>query len=159
VNWLGRIAGATLAALSVGSCLKPERATKIAELRFPVAVLFGNGSMLLGQQPGQLTNMHTNYIILNSETPLLIDADFKINSLDHFRSVHGGLWLMAHPSGATDVTFELKPQKSGRKEAHKLFAHQLQKQTWRQDFESKRQALSRSQSLLEMAHTVQPTSD
>ena len=58
--------------------------------------------------------MHTNYLKLNSGTPVLIDSEFKIYSLDNFQSTHGGLWLMAHPSEATDVTFDLKAQKSGR---------------------------------------------
>lgn len=101
--------------------------------------------------------MHTNYLTLNSEPPVLIDSDFKIYSLDHFQSVHGGLWLMAHPSGTTDVTFELKAQKFGREIARELFARQLEKQIWRDDLESRRKALAARQTLLEMADVVQGT--
>ena len=145
----------SLAAVLLVSCHEKEAAPKIEALRFPVVMLFGNASTRVCKERGELTNMHTNYLTLNSEPPVLIDSDFKIYSLDHFQSVHGGLWLMAHPSGATDVTFELKTQKSGRELARELFARQLEKQTWRDDLESGRKALASRQTLLEMADLVQ----
>ena len=159
MSWLSRILGGTLIIFLLGSCQKLERAPQIAELRFPLVVLFENSGPLLCQQPAALKVMHTNYIKLNNEPPILIDSDFNIFLLDHFRSVHGDLWLMTHPSGATEVAFELKPQKSGREKARDLFLHQLQKQTWRQDLKSKAEALSGSKTLLDMLRHVQPTSE
>ena len=94
--------------------------------------------------------MHTNYLKLNSGTPVLIDSEFKIYSLDNFQSTHGGLWLMAHPSEATDVTFDLKAQKHGRDTARELLTRQLEKQTWRDDVESRGKELAAKQTLLEM---------
>lgn len=145
----------SLAAVLLVSCREKETAPKIEALRFPVVMLFGNASARVCKERGELTNMHTNYLTLNSEPPVLIDLEFKIYSLGHFQSVHGGLWLMAHPSGATGVTFELKAQKSGREIARELFARQLEKQTWRDDLESRRKALAARQTLLEMAEVVQ----
>lgn len=145
----------SLALVLLVSCSEKETAPKIEALRFPVVMLFGNASTRVCKERAELTKMHTNYLTLNSELRVLIDSDFKIYSLDHFQSVHGGLWLMAHPSGATDVTFELKAQKSGREIARELFARQLEKQTWRDDLESRRKALAATQTLLEMADVVQ----
>jgi hypothetical protein len=159
VSWRTRILGGTLIIFSFGSCQKPERAPQIAELRFPLVVLFENSGPLLCQEPAAVKTMHTNYIKLNNDPPVLVDSEFNIYSLDHFRSVHGGLWLMTHPSEATEVSFELKPQKSGREKARDLFLHQLQKQTWRQDLKSKAEALSGSKTLLDMWRHVQPTSE
>lgn len=99
--------------------------------------------------------MHTNFLTLNNEPPLLIDSKFKIYSLDHFQSVHGGLWLMANPSGMTEVTFELKTQNSGRENARALFVHQLEKQSWRDDLQTRRKTLAATPTLLEMAGVIQ----
>ncbi|MDQ6913384.1 MAG: hypothetical protein M3128_10990 [Verrucomicrobiota bacterium] len=133
---------AALLLLLVAGCGGNEPAPKIEALQFPVAVLFGNASTLLCKGRGQLTNMHSNYLTLNNEAPTLIDSGFKIYSLDRFRSVHSGLWLMANPSGVTDVTFELKTQKSGREIARDLFAHHLEKQTWLRDLPAKQKELA-----------------
>lgn len=110
--------------------------------------------MRVCREAAELTRMHTNYLTLNDSAPILIDSEFKIYSLDNFRSMHGGLSLMANPSGATDVTFELKAQKSGREAARGLLARQLEKQTWRDDLESARHALAAKQTLLEMIDAV-----
>ena len=145
----------SLAFVLLVSCREKERAPKIEALRLPVVMLFENASMRACKEQSELTNMHTNYLTLNNEPPLLIDSEFKIYSLDHFQSVHGGLWLMAHPSGTTEVTFELKAQKSGREVARESFMRQLEKQTWRDDLEARRKALASRQTLLEMADLVQ----
>ncbi len=142
-----------------GSCSKDKPAPKNEDLRFPVVILFGNASTRLCRRLPELTRMHSNYLNLNNEAPVLIDSNFNIYSLDHFRSVHGGLWLMAHPSGATAVTFELKAQKPGPEKARALFGRHLQRQTWRDDIAARQQALSRSRNLLEMVQVVQPSSE
>ena len=99
--------------------------------------------------------MHTNYLVLRERVPVLIDSQFKIYALERLRSTHNDMWLMAHPSGATEVTFELKPQRSGRETARELLTHQLEKQTWLTDLDERRQSLKVKRSLLEMAALVQ----
>jgi len=51
----------------------------------------------------------TNYIVLGEGNPVLIDSQFKVYELERFRSTHSSLWLMANPSGPTNVTFDMKP--------------------------------------------------
>jgi quinolinate synthase len=99
--------------------------------------------------------MHTNYVVLIEGTPMLIDSQFKIYAVESLRSTHNDMWLMAHPSGLTEVTFELKAQGSGREAARALFTRQLEKQTWLTDLDERRQLLGEKQSLLEMAAIVQ----
>ena len=156
MRWLRSIAAGVLALFFVGSCSREKPAPKIENLRFPVVILFGNASIRLCQGPSELTRMHSNYLTLNNQDPVLIDSEFKIYSLDNLRSVHGGLWLMANPSGATDVTFELKAKGSGRERARELFGLQLKKQTWRDDIDASLKTLSGSGILLEMVKVLQP---
>ena len=143
-----------LCALALPACKKDEPAPKINALKFPVAVLFSNAATRFCEEPGELTKMHSNYITLNNAAPMAIDSQFKIYLLDGFRSTHGGLWLMANPSGATEVTFDLKPQKSGRENARALFAQHLQKQTWRSDLAEEQKSLAGKQTLAEMVAVV-----
>ena len=154
MRWLGSIAAGALAVFFVGSCSRDKPAPKIEALHFPVVILFGNASIRLCKGPSELTRMHSNYLTLNDQTPVLVDSDFNVYSLDNFRAVHGGLWLMANPSGATDVTFKLKAQRSGREAARALFQRQLQKQTWRDDIDASQKTLSRSRTLLEMVKVL-----
>jgi hypothetical protein len=100
--------------------------------------------------------MHTNYLTLNDRDPRLIDSKLNVYVMEKLRSVHGGLWLMAHPSEITEVTFELKRQKSGQKEAQRLFSEQLRKQSWRDDLAARLESLGQSQTLLEMEQIVRP---
>jgi hypothetical protein len=102
--------------------------------------------------------MHTNYVVLSEATPVLIDSQFKIYAVERLRSTHNDMWLMAHPSGLTEVTFELKPQRSGREAARKLFMRQLEKQTWLVDLDERQHSLGVKQSLLEMVAVVQSQS-
>jgi hypothetical protein len=137
-------------------CRQSDPAPRMETLQFPVVILFGNSSVLSCARPDDLKKMHTNYLTLNDQTPRLIDSSFNIFTMENLRSVRGGLWLMAHPSGITEVTFDLKGQKSGRAEAQRLFAEQLRKQTWRDDQASRLETLNRSQSLREMEQAISP---
>ena len=100
--------------------------------------------------------MHTNYLTLNDRDPRLIDSRLNVFALEKLRSIHGGLWLMTHPSEITEVTFALKSQKSGRADAQRLFAEQLRKQSWRDNQASRLESLGQSQTLLEMEQIVRP---
>jgi hypothetical protein len=145
----------SLCALAFVTCRKDEPAPNLTALQFPVAVLFENSSTRLCGEPAELTTMHTNAIVLNDAPPFAIDSQFRIYSLERFRSTHGGLWLMANPSGSTEVTFDLKPQKSGRENARALFAKHLQKQTWQTDLPELQKSLAAKQTLAEMVAVVQ----
>lgn len=81
---------------------------------------------------------------------MLIDSQFKVYELERFRSTHSSLWLMANPSGPTDVTFDMKPAQSSAERARELFARHLAKQTWLHDVEARRKSLAAKQTLLEM---------
>ena len=100
--------------------------------------------------------MHTNSLTLNDRDPRLIDSKLNIFAMEKLRSIHGGLWLMTHPSEITEVTFALKRQKSGRAEAHRLFAEQLRKQSWRDDQASRLESLAQAETLLEMEQIIRP---
>ena len=153
MTFLGRAIAATLLLGALAAC-RPRPAPSIESLRYPVVILFGNSSVRLCSGPADLKKMHSNYIVLNDQPPILVDSDFKIYSLEHFRSVHSGLWLIANPSGVTEVAFDLSPKKGGLIEARRLFDQQLQKQSWRDDLPERQQSLSRSQTLLEMERTI-----
>src|SRR5258707_14077218 len=99
--------------------------------------------------------MHTNYVVLSEGTPVLIDSQFKIYALEGLRSTHNGMWLMAHPSSLTEVTFELKAERPGREAARELFTRHLGKKTWLTDLDERRHSFGGKQSLLEMAAVVQ----
>ena len=145
--------------LSLSTSCSKESPPKIESLQFPVVILFGNSATRVCKDPTDLTMMHTNYVVLSKGTPVLIDSQFKIYAVERLRSTHNGMWLMAHPSGLTEVTFELKAQRSGREAARELFTHHLEKQTWLTDLEERRHSLGAKQSLLEMAVVVQPQSE
>jgi len=66
---------------------------------------------------------------------------------------------MANPSGPTDVTFDLKPERSGRDAAREYFARQLEKQTWVDDLEARRKSLASEQTLLGMVALVESKAD
>jgi hypothetical protein len=50
--------------------------------------------------------MHANRVVLAREAPIVIDGELNLWRLERLRSTHGGVWLMAHPSGMTPVAFE-----------------------------------------------------
>jgi hypothetical protein len=158
VTSLGRVTAAMLVLGAFATC-RPRSAPNIESLRYPIVILFANSSALLCSGPADFKEVHTNYVVLNDQPPVLIDSDFKIYALNHFRSVHGGLWLMANPSGVTEVAFDLDSKKSGLTEARRLFEQQLKKQTWRSDRSTAQESLSRSQTLLEMKRAISSEGD
>ena len=150
---------AAIVCLSLCASCSKKSPPKIESLQFPVVILFGNSATRVCKDPADLTTMHTNYLVLSEGTPVLIDSQFKIYAMERLRSTHNGMWLMAHPSGLTEVTFELKAQRSGRDAARELFTRQLEKQTWLTDLDERRHSLGAKQSLLEMAAVVQSQSE
>ena len=150
---------AAIVCLSLCASCGKRSPPKIESLQFPVVILFGNSATRVCKDRADLTTMHTNYVVLSEGTPVLIDSQFKIYAVERLRSTHNGMWLMAHPSGLTEVTFELKAQRSGREAARELFTRHLEKQTWLTDLDERRRSLGAKQSLLEMAAVVRSQSE
>ena len=141
-----------LLALLTGCTPKPPPKAGVADLHFPVAVLFPSASIVLFKDKVDLGVMHMNYVLdSGGASPVVIDSNFDIYTMERLRSTHGGLWLMAHPSGTTEVAFDLtRSPKSGLEAARKAMRAQLDKQTWRHEIEEKRKSLAAQKTLVEM---------
>ncbi len=126
---------AVLLASLTGCSRKPAPpatpAPTVADLHFPVVVLYPRSLTSLFKDADDLHVMYTQVVINLDEAPTLIDSDFHIYSMQKLHSIHGGLWLMANPNNGTEVTFELQraPQ-SGLQAALDAMSAQLDKQTW-----------------------------
>jgi hypothetical protein len=102
---------ALLAAL-LGGCTPPAPPT-VDGLAFPVLVLFEQSGTVRHDDAADLGSMSVQRVAGSNSAPFLIDARFDIYRLEQLQSVHGGLWLMANPSGRTEVTFELAREAQG----------------------------------------------
>ena len=139
---------AALLAMLAGCSRKPALPPTVADLHFPVAVLFPSTTSLLYKDAADLGVMHTNLLTGPAGAPVLIDSDFKIYTMEKLSSVHGGLWLMAHPVGNTEVKFELQnAPASGLQAALDAMRAQLDKQDWRTDLEERRKSLAAQKTL------------
>lgn len=140
---------------AITGCAPKPVAPKVAELHFPVAVLFSTSSSVLYENAADLGVMHVNLVNGSTDAPTLIDSDFNLYTMENLRSTHGGLWLMAHPSDNTEVAFELKATSKSRMQAALAAMRvQLDKQTWRTDLEEKRSTLSAQKTLAGMIDTL-----
>ena len=148
---------ATLFALLAGCRSKPPPPPTIADLHFPVVVIFGTTSVVKFASAADLGTMVIASLNAVTGPPPLIDSSFANYTLEKLGSTHNGLWLMAHPTGSTPVTFELKRSpKSGIETARELIRARLDDQTWRDDLEEKRRALAAEQTLAGMFAIVRP---
>jgi hypothetical protein len=142
---------ALLAALTGCSHKPPPPPPTVADLHFPVAVLYSTASSILYKDATDLGVIHMNLLIGSTQPPVLIDSDFNIYTMEKLASTHGGLWLMTHPSGSTEVTFELKRSpNSGLQAALDAMRAQLDTQTWRDDLDKKRKTLASQKTLTGM---------
>lgn len=149
-----------LAVLALASALAacgPKPSPKIDDLRFPVVVL--QSGTVVYENAADLQVMHVNRITLAPpEPPVLIDSDFRLYTLEHLRSTHGGLWLMAHPSGLTPVAFELKrAAHSGLEAAREAALRQLNSEAWRTDQSERSREISKQETLLGMVEILHRT--
>jgi hypothetical protein len=144
-----------------GGCRpSPPKPVEVKDIQFPVLVLFSNSGASVYDRSEDLHVMHVNRVNLSDQPPTLIDSGFAIYTMEQLRSIHGGLWLMAHPSGTTDVTFELKrATESGKDAALRLVRQQLDKQTWRSDLERQRKLLEEQLTITAMANVLQQSAD
>lgn len=148
----GAMRWTALFALLTGCRAKPPT---VADLKFPVAVNYQRAAVVLFTDATDLSTMSLGQLNGISGPPPLIDSSFTIYTLKDLRSTHGSLWLMAHPTGLTPVTFNLeRAPKSGIEAARELMRARLDEQTWRDDLVEKRKALAAEQTLAGMVAIV-----
>jgi len=90
----------------IGGC-KTQPPPTVETLEFPVLVLFEDSGVVRHDDAKDLRRMSVQRVTGSNTPPLLIDSNLDIYRLDGLASIHGGMWLMANPSGRTEVTFEL----------------------------------------------------
>ena len=73
---------AAIVCLSLCASCGKKSPPKIESLQFPVVILFGNSATRVCKDPADLTMMHTNYLVLSEGTPVLIDSQFKIYTVE-----------------------------------------------------------------------------
>jgi hypothetical protein len=101
---IGRAAFAACVA-ALGAC---RSVPPVAEdLAYPVLVLFEQSGSVRHDDPADLRRMSVQRVIHSHSAPWLIDARLDLYRVEKLQSVHGGFWLMANPSGPTEVSFEL----------------------------------------------------
>lgn len=132
----------------------------MADLQFPVVVLYSTALTILYKDAVDLSVMSVQLVINSRTPPVLIDSKLDVFTLQKLRSTHNGLWLIAHPAGATEVTFELKPAPtSGLDAARSATRAQLNLQTWRTDLEQRRKNLAVQTSLPAMLELLRSDAD
>jgi len=147
---------AALLAFFTGCRARPLPPPTVADLHFPVAVIFGNASVVTFASAADLGTMQVGNLNTVTGPPPLIDSRFAVHTLAKLGSTHGVLWLMSHPTGATPVSFELqRAPESGIEVARGLLRLRLDAQTWRTDLDEKRRALAAEQTLAGMVEVVQ----
>ncbi|HOX72647.1 MAG TPA: hypothetical protein PLR28_06225 [Dokdonella sp.] len=97
----------TIAVGLLAGCAKPPPPPKAVDLAYPVLVLFEQSGAVRHDDAGDLAMMAVQRIMASASSPLLIDSRLDIYRLDDLESVHSGLWLMANPSGLSEVRFAL----------------------------------------------------
>ena len=147
---------AALLALFTGCRARPLPPPTVADLRFPVVVIYGKSSVVLFKDAADLGTMGISHLNNVTGPPPLIDSSFAVYRLAGLASTHGGLWLMAHPTGSTPVKFELQRAPASSIEvARGLLRQRLAEQAWRTDLEVKRRQLDAEQTLEGMLGIVQ----
>ena len=89
------------------ACGGPPPPASVDALAFPVLVLFEQSGVVHHDDAADLRTMSVQRVVGSNSPPFLIDSRLDIYRLEKLASVHGGMWLMANPSGRTEVTFEL----------------------------------------------------
>ena len=97
---------AGLLAALLAACAPPPP-VQVEGLAFPVLVLWDHGDPVRHDDATDLRTMSVQRVVNAPAPPWLIDSRLDIYRLEQLQSVHGGLWLLANPSGATEVSFTL----------------------------------------------------
>jgi hypothetical protein len=136
-------------------CRAKQASPSVADLHFPVAVIFGTSSVVAFKDAADLSTMRMGNLNTLTGPPPLIDSSFAIYTMIKLGSTHNGLWLMTHPTSGTPVTFELeRAPNTGIEAARALLRARLDDQTWRRDLEEKRRALAVEPTLAGMIEIV-----
>jgi hypothetical protein len=139
----------------LAGCTQEKPAT-VEGVHFPALVLYGNAYSEFFVNADDLKSMYVQVVISQDTPPTLVDSDLAIYHLNALRSIHGGLWLMANPSGATEVTFDLaRAGESGLDAARAAIKAQLLTQTWRDDVKERTEKLEKASTLKEMYAAIQ----
>jgi hypothetical protein len=148
------IVGIPILSMLFAGCSRTKPPT-VESLHFPVAVLFSNACTNFFTDADDLKMMNVQIVINSASPPILVDSEFAVYSLNKLRSIHGGFWLFAHPSGVTEVTFDLAAARnSGLDSARAAFTAELGEETWRDDLAQRREKLEKSTTLQEMFDLV-----
>lgn len=103
-----RLAGASvLLGMLLGAACSAPPPVLAEDLAYPVLVLFPQSGSVRHDDTADLRMMGVQRVMGYDGTVMLIDSRLDIYRLDGLASTHSGLWLMAHPSGRTEVRFEL----------------------------------------------------
>jgi hypothetical protein len=138
----------------------PAPPPKVSDLQFPVVVLYTNASTRVFKDATDLGQMNTQTVINSNSPPVLVDSAFNIFTLEKLQSIHGGLWLMAHPVGITEVTFDLqRAPKSGLDAARAAMQAQLETQTWRDDIDARSKKIATQTTLDGMRELLKTDDD
>jgi hypothetical protein len=125
-------------AVWIGSLLGCSRAPVVVpvdSLTYPAVLITGTRPTLFVAHVGRvvvdkedLSHMRSELFSGLSDTeatdpPIVIDAAGKLADMTRIKGAHGGLWMMAHPTGMMPITFTLIQRKDqGVKAARKLIA-------------------------------------
>jgi|GEM_PF-2893188 len=134
----------------------PAPAPTVAELRFPVVVLYGKSKVSLSTDAAALGIVSAAELNAVTGSPPLIDSDFRVFSLQEFGSTHHWLWHMANPTSGTSVKFRLeRTPRGGLETAREMLRARLDEQTWHSDLPKRRAELAKAQTLAAMAEILE----
>ncbi len=137
-----------LLGLLAGCRSKPAPPPSVADLHFPVVVLYGKYNVVSFPDPESLGTTTIGNLNAVTEPPPLIDSAFNIYIQQELGSTHNWLWLMINPVGSTPVKFRLeRAPKSGLELTREYFLARLDQQTWHDDLPKRRAALARETTL------------
>lgn len=135
-------------------CKAPAAPPTVGDLHFPVLVLFEQGGVLRHNDAADLNSMSVQRVVGSNSPPFLIDSNLDIYRLDRLASVHGGIWLIANPSGRTEVTFDLaRVAQSDAAQSRRLIAERDQRAR-SDDDGGAREHLARAQTFDAMAAAI-----
>lgn len=104
---LAKTLSSLLAVLLPAGCHAPPKPT-LADLQFPVLVIYPGAGHERFDSPAALADMSTQRVLMHHDTPLLIDSALRIFQLADLKSTQSGLSLMASAgTGRTPVAFTL----------------------------------------------------
>jgi hypothetical protein len=105
--------GMVVAAFSLASLLgllrpkSPPREPDASALFYPALLIRGTSKVEIVDEAGDLTSMHSNYVINRPSDPLVIDSHFAIFELRDLKLVKSSLGMLVRGQGVEPVSFRL----------------------------------------------------